>query len=87
MFSWAKEGRTNPDAENYNSSATKSDGSCTFQGRVVFWYDEANSDSLYYFGSDFLIYTVNGEVVGTQDMNTYCTVAPDYGQSVSITLT
>ena len=38
LLSCAKEGCTDPDAENYNSSATKSDGSCTFQGRVVFWY-------------------------------------------------
>ena len=87
MFSCAKEGCTDPDAENYNSSATKSDGSCTFQGRVVFWYDEATSDSLYYFGSDFLIYTVDGEVVGTQEINTYLKVVPICGQSVSIAVT
>ena len=65
----------------------ESNGSCTFQGMVVFWYDEATSDSLYYFGSDFLIYTVVGEVVGTQDINTYWTGAPDCGQSGSITVT
>ena len=51
LLSCAKEGCTDPDAENYNSSATKSDGSCTFQGRVVFWYNEATSNSLYYFFS------------------------------------
>jgi hypothetical protein len=87
MFSCAKEGCTDPDAENYNSSADKSDGSCTFQGRVVFWYNEATSDSLYYFGSDVLTYTVDGEVVGTQDINTYWTGAPDCEQSGSITVT
>ena len=54
MFSCAKEGCTDPDAENYNSSADKSDGSCTYQGSVVFWYSEATSDSLYYFGSNDL---------------------------------
>ena len=55
--------------------------------RVIFWYNEAISDSLYRFGSDFLTYTVDGKVVGTQDINSYLTVTPDNGQSGSITVT
>jgi hypothetical protein len=87
LNSCLKNGCTDIDAINFDSYAEKNDGSCTYEGRVVFWHNAATSDSLYYFGSDFLTYIVDGEVVGTQDINTYWTGAPDCGQSGSITVT
>ena len=48
LQSCAKEGCTDVDAVNYDSYADKNDGSCTFEGSVVFWYDAETADSLYY---------------------------------------
>ena len=87
LQSCAKEGCTDVDAVNYDSYVDKNDGSCTYEGSVVFWYDAETSDSLYYDGSTILIYTVDGEVVGTQNVNIYWTGAPDCNQDGSITVT
>ena len=86
-FSCAKEGCTDPDAYTYSIEATKDDASCTFSGRVVFWYNEANSDSLYYFGSDVLNYFVDCQAIGIQNTDIFWTGAPECGQSGSITVT
>ena len=82
-----KEGCTDPDADNYSNEASKDDASCTFSGRVVMWYNEATSDSLYYFGSDVLNYFVDGEAVGIQNTDIFWTGAPECGQTGSITVT
>ena len=42
---------------------------------------------MYYDGSTILIYTVDGEVVGTQNVNIYWTGEPACNQDGSITVT
>ena len=46
-----KEGCTNADADNYDSSAKKDDGSCTYTGRHVIWYNSATAVNLAYDGT------------------------------------
>lgn len=87
LNSCSKKGCTDPDSVNFNADAGKDDGTCTYEGSVVFWFGQATSDSLWYDGSSTLTYTVDGTVVGTEDVNVYWTGAPDCGQSGSITVT
>ena len=38
-------GCMDPTSTNYNSAATVDDGSCKYNGNVVFWYNSAGSDA------------------------------------------
>ncbi len=49
-----KEGCTNQDATNYSSEADDDDGSCSFEGEVVFWYGESVANGLVAIGSTTL---------------------------------
>ena len=75
----------NENSVQYNSLATKDDGTCTFEGSVVFWFDLATSDSLYYSGSDYLDYYVDGELIGTDSVQYYWNSAPDCSQQYTMT--
>ena len=81
----AKKGCLDPDASNYDSEAEKDNGTCTFDGSIVFWFDLATSDSLYYSGSDYLNYFVDGELIGTDSVQYYWNSAPYCSQQYSMT--
>ncbi len=85
--SCSKKGCTDPEAVNYNADAGKDDGTCTYEGRVVFWFNLTTSDGLVNYGSNTLTYTVDGNVVGTEDVNFYWTGAPECGQTDAVTVT
>lgn len=82
----AVEGCTDLDAVNYESDATQNDGSCNYEGRVVFWYGQAVSEAKSPVATSYTYY-VDGEVVGSQAVSTFWTGAPDCGQNASITVT
>jgi len=82
-----KKGCKDPDSINYNADAEKDDGSCEYQGRVVFWFNEATANSLLANGATSLTYYVDGEIVGSSATSVYWTGAPDCGQSGSVTVT
>ena len=75
-------------ATNYNSKATEDDGSCKYQGSLVFWNNMALQDTLTAHGSDTLIYYINNVKVGTSIVaSSGRSGAPSCGQSGVFTLT
>lgn len=80
-----KPGCTDGDATNFNSKAKKDDGTCHYEGKVVFWNNLYTSTSLLNDGAVSLTYYVDGQVVGSSAASVYWTGTPDCGQSVSIT--
>lgn len=74
------------DSKTYNSAAEESDGSCKYEGSVVFWYNQSTSTFLVGDGATALTYYVNGAVVGSSAASVYFTGAPNCGQSSSITV-
>jgi len=75
------------DSKNYNSLAEKDDGSCSFEGQVVLWYNQAASTGLIADGATSLTYYLNGIVVGSSATSVYWTGSPNCGQNSSITVT
>jgi hypothetical protein len=75
------------DSKNYNALAEKDDGSCSYEGRIVIWYNQAASTGLTADGATSLTYYINGQVVGSSATSVYWTGAPTCGQNGSITVT
>lgn len=74
------------DSKNYNSAAQEDNGSCAYEGSIVFWYNQANSVFLVNDGATSLTYYVNGAVVGSSAASVYWTGAPNCDQSGSVTV-
>lgn len=43
-------GCTDPSATNYNSSANTDNGTCSYSGRVTFWYNSNGTNATVYVG-------------------------------------
>jgi hypothetical protein len=74
------------DSKNYNSIAEEDDGSCAYEGSIVFWYNKATSDTLSAYGATAFTYYVDGKVVGSSAAAVYWSGAPNCNQSSSITV-
>lgn len=80
-------GCTDKDSQTYDPTAEQDNGSCLYQGAVVFWYSQIASNGLLANGATSLTFYLNGEVVGTSLTSDYWTVAPSCGDSGTITTT
>ena len=81
-----KEGCTDPDSINYSADAKTDNGTCEYEGKVVFWYSEATALKLIVKGATTLTYYVDGQVVGSSATAVYWTGAPNCDQTGSITV-
>ena len=86
ITSCKKEGCTDPDSINYSADAKTDNGTCEYEGKVVFWYSEATRDSLTANGAISLTYYVDGQIVGSSAANLGWTGAPNCDQTGSITV-
>jgi hypothetical protein len=87
LSSCKKEGCTDSDGVNYIADAKKDDGSCQYEGSVVFWYGKDVAIGLQNDGATSLIYYVNGDVIGSSAVSIYWANQPSCGQNSSITVT
>jgi len=74
------------DSKNYNANAEEDNGSCAYEGSIVFWYNKTTSEFLLSDGAIALTYYVNGSIVGSTDASVYWSGAPDCDQSGSVTI-
>jgi hypothetical protein len=74
------------DSKNYNASAEEDDASCLYEGRIVFWYNNATSNSLIADGATALTYYVDGVVVGSSATSVYFNGEPNCDQSGTVSI-
>ena len=86
ITSCKKEGCTDPDSIKYDADAKTDNGTCEYEGKVVFWYSEATALKLIVKGATTLTYYVDGQVVGSSATAVYWTGAPNCDQTGSITV-
>ena len=75
------------DSKNYNATAEKDDGSCLYEGQVVFWYNQEASIGLIADDASSLTFYLNGQIIGSTATSVYWTGTPTCGQDGSITVT
>ena len=80
------EGCTDTSASNYDSLAEEDDGSCTFQGEVVFWYTQSVSETLVDYGISSMGYYVGGVLEVYSASSVYYLSEPSCGDSGTITV-
>lgn len=89
VTSCAKEkitGCTDVYATNYNSVAETDNGSCQFEGKLVFWYGKSTAEALSKQGSTSLKYYVDGILIGSSAASVYFTGAPACDQSSTVSV-
>jgi len=82
-----KSGCTDPDSTNYDPNAVKDDGSCKYEGQVIFWYDNNTKMKLLNSGLITLNYFIDGYKKGTVAVTKYSATEPNCGQSGLLTVT
>jgi hypothetical protein len=75
------------DSQNYDPTAQEDDGSCLFDGQIVFWYDQTASAGLLADGATALTFYLNTQVVGSTATSLYWATAPSCGLNGSVTVT
>ena len=80
-----EEGCTDSDAVNYNSDAEINDESCTYQGKMVLWFDEETADSLDNSGVTLITYYIDDEIEGGSNISDFQMSEPECADDVSFT--
>lgn len=77
------------DATNYSSTAEEDDGSCTYEGKAVFYYGQSTAEALVGDGATSLTFYVNDEIVGSASSDVYWvgSESPDCDTEGAITTT
>lgn len=75
------------DSKDYNATAQEDDGSCLFDGEIVFWYDKIASDGLIADGATALTFYLGDQVIGSSATSVFWSGSPACGQNGSITAT
>ena len=73
-------------SKNYDSKAKEDNGSCTYEGRVVFWYKQAVADQLAADSIQTLNYFLDGVSVGSGASSVAWPTSPNCGENGSITV-
>ena len=81
------EGCTDVDSVNFDPKANVNDGSCEYEGSVVFWYNQATADSLQDYDAQSLTISVDNQVIGSYATNVYFAEAPTCKTSSVVTTT
>ena len=94
ISSCGKKGCTDSTAQNYCETCKRSDQSCTYQGKIVFWWDKSFHDSLIAQGVSTLKFNEievdlgNGGsivTVGTANASDFWNVAPECNSTGAFT--
>ena len=88
IYSCKKAGCTDPNAKNYNSKDNTNDGSCIYQGNIIFWWNQVYTDSAQSFGIPTAYIYINGTLSGTGLVSsTYWNSPPSCSANGSISFT
>lgn len=82
-----EQGCTDPDAVNYSADAGRDDGSCEFEGDLVFWFDEPYSNFIQSLNVTQLRFFVADDFVGSLDAWSFVEAQPTCGDSGALTVT
>lgn len=77
ISSCKQEGCTDATATNYESAAEENNGSCIYEAKVQFWYDDMVSQGFTGAGVETLIFYFEGSLVGSAPVDTPYAEAPD----------
>ena len=82
-----EEGCIDPNALNFSNEAGSDDGSCTYEGDVVFWFDESYSAFILSLNVTELRFFVENEFVGSLEAASFLPSEPDCGDAGALTVT
>lgn len=80
-----KPGCVDGDATNYNEKAKTDDGSCVYEGTVLFWYGEDAAEEMVDDDADILTFYIDGKSIGSTEANLFWGSQPECGGSGTIT--
>ncbi|MBR9831197.1 hypothetical protein [Acidiluteibacter ferrifornacis] len=81
-----KYGCTDPNSSRFNSDADSDDGSCIYQGEVVFWFDTLTTDSLIKDNIYELSYYLDSTFVGSTSVTNAFPAKPECGTLGTVTV-
>lgn len=88
LMSCGKKGCTDIDATTYDSGAEKDDGTCRYEGSLVFWMKGSTAQQMLDDGITSLVLYINDDIEGRFNLNNQSyTEVPDCGASEAITIT
>ena len=81
------EGCTDADSVNFDADANKDDGSCKYEGAVVFWFNQTTSENLIEGGVQNLSVYVNDELAGNYATTAFFETRPDCSSDSAVIAT